>query len=554
MRSAVAPGVAALGLAVASCAKPDPSVVATFDGGQIRTADVEARILEMPAGQRAPAKGQDAGAWRAGLARELAFERLLAADARRAQAETDPEFVKERAALRKRLLASLYLAKHLREPAPPEESELRAYFKEHPEVFRRRARREVYTIFKRAAPGIDRAPLRREMEELRARVVAGEPFMDLASKHSDSETRHRKGLWGWIAEGSVGPELERVIFSLAEQAPSQVLSTREGLHLFWVSVSEPETRLEFAQARALAARMVQRERQEAAVRALLEPHRGPDSFVPTRDELPTLLASGDPKTLILRVGGENLYLDELTRLVLEAGGAQPRPALELAQAIVEERHRRELASRVALAEGLDRSPAFVQRDAAFQERALAEFQLRRLLRAEVDEEALGRYFEDNRQRYATPLLIRAEVLSVPLSRSAPRHMAELERARAELDAGRTSLPDLARRLAGEVADQGWLTLGQLEQVASGMSYWVLELRPGRHSAPFRTARRIVVVKVLSRREPEPQSLEAARPRVVEDYLRHHGQALRADLTARWLREKRFRTAGAPEREAASSSS
>ena len=553
MRSAVAPVAVALGLTLASCARPDPSVLATFDGGQIRRGDLEARILELPESHRAPAKGQDTEAWLAGLARELAFERLLAAEARRAGAETDPEFVKERTALRKRLLASLYVKEHLPETTPPGEPELRAYFEQHPDAFRRRARREVYTIFKRAAQGADRRPLRREMDALRARVLAGEPFAELATRHSDSETRHRNGLMGWVHAGSLGPDLERVIFSLDERAPSPVLSTREGLHLFWVSVSEPEVRLEFAEARVLAARMLLRERQDAALRALLDPHREADSFVPTPEELSTLLASGDGRTLILRVGEERLYLDELTRLVMEAGGGQQRPAFEVAQEVVKERYRRELASRLALAGGQDRSPAFIRREGALVERALAEFQLRRQLRAAIDEPALKRYFEDNRQRYAAPLLVRTEVLSVPLSAAASRHMAELERARPELDAGRATLQGLATRLGGTAEDHGWSTLDQLERVAAGMSYWALELHPGRHSAPFRTARSIVVVKVLGRREPEPQGLEQARPRVVEDYVRERGQALRVDLMAGLLREKSFRPVEAPRRAEASNS-
>jgi parvulin-like peptidyl-prolyl cis-trans isomerase-like protein len=222
-----------------------------------------------------------------------------------------------------------------------------------------------------------------------------------------------------------------------------------------------------------------------------------------------------------------------------------RPAFEVAQDVVKERYRRELASRLAVAEGLDRSPAFIQREAVLVERALADFQLRRQLRAGIDEAALRRYFDDNRQRYSAPLLVRTEVLSVPLSPAAPRHMAQLERSRAELDAGRTTLQDLAVRFGGTLEDQGWRTLDQLEQVAAGMSHWALELQPGRHSAPFRTAHTIVVAKVLSRREPEPQGLEEARPRVVEDYVRERGQALRADLLARSLREKGFRPVEAP---------
>jgi hypothetical protein len=132
-------------------------------------------------------------------------------------------------------------------------------------------------------------------------------------------------------------------------------------------------------------------------------------------------------------------------------------------------------------------------------------------------------------------------------------MAELERARDELDAGRATLQGLAQRLGGTLEDQGWRTLDQLEQIAAGMSHWALELQPGRHSAPFRTPRTIVVAKVLSRREPEPQGLDEARPRVVEDYVRERGQALRAEVLDRVLREKGFRAVEVPDRAEASHS-
>lgn len=552
-QQAAAAGLIVVALGVASCRKPDPSVVATFEGGEVRQADVEARILELPEDQRRPAKDQDPAAWRSRLVRDLAFERMLLAEAERAHAATDPQFAKQREALRERLLAGLYIRKHLPKIALPTEQDLRKYYEEHPAVFRRPARREVYTIFKRVDKGADRAAARREMEALRSRVLAGESFMELAAAHSDSETRHKKGLWDWIEPGQVAPELEKVLFSLKEETPSQVLSTRDGLHLFWVSFSEPQVQLDFDQARPLAARMFLSEKADAAVRGLIDPHRGEDSFVPTREELATLLLGGGPKTLVLRVGRDSLYLEELDQLVREAGTAQQRPGLDLAHTIVEERYRREVGARLAQAEGLDRSPEFAERSADMESRALSEFELQRQLRAQIDEAALRRYFEDNRQRYAAPMLVRVEVLSLPLSRSAPRHMAELERARSELDAGRTTLAHLARRLGGEVHDQGLRTLEQVDQAVPGMSNWALELKPGTHSAPFRTARALVMARLVSRRDPGQQGFEAARPRVVEDYLRQHGQALRAALMDRWLRERRFKEVPAAVPAAASNS-
>ena len=296
-----------------------------------------------------------------------------------------------------------------------------------------------------------------------------------------------------------------MIFALPERTPSQVLSTRDGLHLFWVSVSEPEVQLEFAQARPLAARMVLREKQDAAVRALLDPHKGADSFVPTREELATLLASGDARTLVLRVGEEQLHLDELSRLVLAAGeSGQGRPALDMARAVVEERYRREVAARLALAQGLDKSPAFT----AAPGRARGAH-AGRVPAGEADAR------RDRRERPAALLRRQPRSATRRHSWSAPRSCRFPSRPRRPATWPSWSareptwtraarrLTDLGRRLGGEVKDLGWRSLDELERAAPGITNWALELQPGRHSAPFRTPRMIVVAKVLSRRDPEP---------------------------------------------------
>src|SRR5262245_40135747 len=231
--------------------------------------------------------------------------------------------------------------------------------------------------------------------------------------------------------------------------------------------------------------MLVRERQLAAVHELLDPHKPPDSFVPSQKELSTLMASGDPKAMILAVGAERLYLEDVTRLVMQSGEAQAKPPLELAREVIEERYRQEVASQLGAEAGLDRSKAYLDRYAPLEERALAEFQLKRQLQAEVDAAVLDRFFEETRQRYSEPMLVRAKVLSVPLGPTAPRYMADLERARDDLDSGRTSLEDLARRFGGEVEDLGWRTLDQLGQASPGLPYWAVELPAEKHSPPFR---------------------------------------------------------------------
>ena len=116
-----------------------------------------------------------------------------------------------------------------------------------------------------------------------------------------------------------------------------------------------------------------------------------------------------------------------------------------------------------------------------------------------------------------------ERLSVPLKGDANQAMARLERARADLDAGRLDFAALAREVGGTLLEPVWELPTQLAQRERRPVSPATVAKAGRYSAPYRTVDHIEMTKVLERSEPEVQPLEKIRDQVRTDLLLTHRQ-------------------------------
>ena len=122
--------------------------------------------------------------------------------------------------------------------------ELRALFDAEPERFVTPEKREVSHILL-AVPsdaGADEVAQRKErLAALKGRILAGEPFEELARENSDDPgSAASGGALGFIERGMMVPEFEEAVFALAPTEVSDPVRTSFGWHLVKVlSVQEP---------------------------------------------------------------------------------------------------------------------------------------------------------------------------------------------------------------------------------------------------------------------------------------------------------------------------
>jgi parvulin-like peptidyl-prolyl isomerase len=510
-------------------AEPPPNVVATYRGGAVTVAEVDAALVALPAARRPAPEDLDA-AWLEEFVTELVVDRLLAEQAELTGTTSDPGLARARAEFERNLVFEEYLRERLGSIAPPTEAEVRAEFDRRQERAARTERRLVRNLFLRRRSGEDGQALIERAGELRSRIVAGESFESVAREASDSETGLRGGLMGWVERDQLPPPVAEVVFALAEHASSLPLLSRDGAHIFYVeSITAPRAPDFEELAPTYGQELLVAKRREAVaglVAALPEPQVS--VFIASPEELRSLLQAADPAAVVLRAGRYEVTLGGLLAAAKSRGGD---PAQQL-EALVQ----RERIFIAAAAEGWLERPDIKERLAEAGEREAGRFLRQQGLRRLIDEDPtrLEGFYRDRAARFSTPLELDLERLTVEAEgdRLKRTMLALQDRYRAAAP-GALDLEVLATEFAGHVDALGWIRVGDLggDTTISGM---IADLAIGESSPPFTGDGVVHMVRVRGRREPEPRALAAILDEVRDAYVAELGQSLYREWRSRLL--------------------
>jgi parvulin-like peptidyl-prolyl isomerase len=123
--------------------------------------------------------------------------------------------------------------------AAVDDGEVEAFYRANAARFSRPEQLRLREILIRAPAGAERADARRRVDEVRARLAAGEPFDALARQVSDHPTRQWGGEHDPVARGQLVPALEAVAFALQPGELSAVVETEAGFHLLKLESRAP---------------------------------------------------------------------------------------------------------------------------------------------------------------------------------------------------------------------------------------------------------------------------------------------------------------------------
>ncbi len=513
-------------------ASPPPAVVARAGDIEITAAEVDARVLALPASER-PGPGTDLDQWYRGQIREMVIDRMLLAGARSHDFQGSDAFATGRREAERTIGLQLCVATLRPALGTISEGDLGKAFEAHSEELAAPARRSVYQIFLRRGPGA-----RRQLEEIRQRVLAGESFSRLAARYSESETRHRNGFVGWMVPGRLPRGFEKVVFSLEERVPSRIVTTRQGFDLFYVDEILPPRTLGFEEARPILLERLRAERGEAALGELDADFQAPPgSLVLDREQLTAVMKAGDPEAPVLRIGEESWTLADLRRRVQEFMARQATghgvPTFELGWQILERARRREELFLGCRSRGSIPEEELASRLDEWQRRALidAERHQRLVDLALHDEERLRTFYESNLGEYSTPPTWTIRLLQVPLGAHPAAAMARLERAAAT---PATTLETLRSELGGTIKELEPETLAELGGLRPKLPGLIAPLEKGQLAAPYRTEDGLEIAEVVGRTPAEPIPFEKVRDRVAARYVQQYTSELYATLRREML--------------------
>ncbi len=216
--------LAVLGTLVAACnsgesneIKDDSAVLATFEGGQLTQAEVEAFLASMNERQRTRFKTPEG---RKDMIERLALNKALAADA---TAQGIGQTARDQIAMRQAEENYLVnrLMKDLRESAAGEEA-ARAYYDEHIEDYKKEQVQARHILLKDEGAA----------KEARKRADADEDFEALCKELSeDRASKIKGGDLGWFGRGRMTPEFEEAVFALQTGEITGPIKTRFGYHV-----------------------------------------------------------------------------------------------------------------------------------------------------------------------------------------------------------------------------------------------------------------------------------------------------------------------------------
>ncbi len=520
----------------------DPNILAQYEGGALTRDDIDAAILELPPGQRLRPDLEPA-VWFEKIARKLAFEKILIEAARLDGTDQTPAFLAAKRDIQRKIYVDYFIGQTLGEEPPITLEDVRAFYEANERLFQRKARRLAYHIFKRFRDGVGEEELVGQLLEIKKRVLEGESFPQLAEKHSDSESRHRKGSLGFIDQGQLSPELDVLLFSLEERAPSEPVVTKDGVHLFYTEHNLPAQSHEFEEVRLLIYRHLEAERGGKKLVELVAAIDPPsDSFIPEPTELAAIMKAGDVSAPLLRLGDYELSLGKFSQMLANQQVQGPQAFRTTPSLLFQRIKNREFIFQHMREQGLPDDEMLASRF----ERAVDQELYRRALRkkmvfhVEKDPLLLRDYYEHNHMRFSSQAEVRLVRLAKKIGPDAASIMARLEQAKQSLDHGSLDLISVAEELEMELEDLGLVNANQLAMKDPFAAKLAFSLKPGEHSFPYNTGAELVLLKVESKKEPQARPFSVVYDAVLNQYLASNSQIIYEAIAEEALAQAGFR--------------
>jgi peptidyl-prolyl cis-trans isomerase C len=162
--------------------------------------------------------------------------------------------------MRERLIMDKVVHEAVEKTIEPDDEEINRYFRAHAGDFALEERVHLRQLVVRT---------RDEAEALRARILSGEPFPEVARKHSLTPDADEGGDVGTFAKGEMPPEFN-IAFNLPVGEVSSVVQSSYGFHLFWVVEKFPARIPQFEDVRVQVRERLLQERKENAYRLWLK--------------------------------------------------------------------------------------------------------------------------------------------------------------------------------------------------------------------------------------------------------------------------------------------
>ena len=332
-------------------------------------------------------------------------EKMLWTNARAGGIDRDPGYLDRISPIREQSLLRLYIRRHVDEVINIKKKDLERYYKENHQEFMTHARYSYYRIFISNEEHGQEEALRRA-KECWGFLENGISFHDMVLEYSDSKTKNRDKLFGPFSMGDNRVEIEDAIRQTPVGGYSPIVELQNGYAIFYPESKSESVLRPLSQAKdTIYKKLFDRGREERYGQLILDLTEKKYK-VASHDELLDDPNAAEEDTIFeLQPGDAKWTLGDYRQFVLGSRGGEEGSLA----ATLEGFRQRMLFLHDARRTGFDESAYFKDRFHPLEKRILSDYllEINVDLNAEVTEEEVEAYYDENHEEFRRPTSVEA---------------------------------------------------------------------------------------------------------------------------------------------------
>jgi len=129
-------------------------------------------------------------------------------------------------------LVQVLIEREILEKIKVNDEEVSEYYEQNKDSFTEKEQVHLYNIL---------LETEEEAQDVLERLKAGENFSEITIEKSTGPSAAQGGDLGYLARGTIIPEIEEVVFALELEELSEVIKTDFGFHILKITEKKPET-------------------------------------------------------------------------------------------------------------------------------------------------------------------------------------------------------------------------------------------------------------------------------------------------------------------------
>lgn len=248
-------------LLVISCAKKDDGkALATIDGEKVTLQEFNKELDKIPANMKMLVASESG---KKNYLDRLIVKKLLLKEASKAKIESEKDFQERVNDIKEQLLIETLLKKKITADTQMTEDDLKKYYDEHKEEFRKDREINTRHILLKTEE---------EAKQVQGKLQKGEDFTELAKKYSiDPNVKQSGGEIGFQPKGSLIPEYESAAFKLTKVGQvSGIVKTQFGYHIIRLEGVKPPDYVPFVEVKDFIKQKNAQDKQKEVLEKYIE--------------------------------------------------------------------------------------------------------------------------------------------------------------------------------------------------------------------------------------------------------------------------------------------